>query len=365
MLSKDRLINTFIDLVKISSLSLKEGDFSYFLKSKLEDLGLRVMEDNAGKILGGNSGNLYAYLEGDGDPILISAHMDTVSPGENISPKIANGYIVSDGNTILGADDKAAISAIIEALQTIRERNENTRKVEFLFTIGEEIGLVGAKNVDHSLIKSQEGYVFDGEGEVGTLILRAPTHDRFYLTIYGRASHAGTSPEKGINAILLASEFLLNFSWGRVDGFTTANVGLIRGGRATNIVPDEVYLEGEFRSLNEDRIYSLWQEFEEKLRKMIEKGAKYDLRKENLYKGFSIDENEEVVKRIVRVLNNMGKRVELTYTMGGSDANILNSYGIRTINVGIGMENAHSKEERISIDNLYDTAVLIYNLIRG
>jgi tripeptide aminopeptidase len=365
VLSKDRLINTFIDFVKISSLSLREKEFSSFLKNRLENLGLKVIEDNAGKTLGGNSGNLYAYLDGDGEPILISAHMDTVSPGENINPQIAGDYILSDGNTILGADDKAAISAIVEAIQTIKEKKERTKKIEFLFTIGEEIGLVGAKNIDPSLIKSKEGYVLDGEGDVGTLILRAPTHDRFYLNIYGKASHAGTSPEKGINAILLASDFLLNLSWGRIDDFTTANVGIIKGGRATNIVPDEVYLEGEFRSLDEDNLSSLWRRFEDNLIKLVKKGASYDLRKETLYRGFNIDEREKVVRRIVDVLNQMEKKINLTYTMGGSDANILNSYGIKTVNVGIGMENAHSKEERIKIENLYDTAVLIYNLIRG
>lgn len=365
MLSRDRLIKTFFDLVKISSISLKERNFADYLKTKLEDLGLKVLEDSSAKSIGGDTGNIYAFLEGVGEPFLISAHMDTVSPGENIEPVIQKDYIVSNGNTILGADDKAAIAAILEAVQSVKEGNAKTRNVEFLFTVGEEKGLLGARNLDRYVIKSKEGYVLDGEGDVGTLILKAPTHDRFYLYIYGKASHAGTSPDKGLNAILLSSELLLSLPWGKIDEVTTANIGIIRGGRATNIVPDEVYLEGEFRSLEEDNIKSLWKRLEDELFKIELKGGRYDLRQENLYKGFNISDKEKVVIRIVDILTKMGRKVSLTYTMGGSDANILNAYGIKTINVGIGMENAHSKEERIKIDNLYDTALLIYNLIRG
>lgn len=365
MLLKDRLVNTFIELVRIPSPSLKERDFADYLKSKLESLGLRVFEDSSGKALGGNSGNIYAFLEGSGEPILISAHMDTVSPGENINPKIQGEYIVSDGTTILGSDDKAAIAGILEALQAIKEENIIGRNVELLFSIGEENGLLGAKNLDVSLIRAKEGYVLDGEGDIGTLILKAPTHDRFYLYIYGKASHAGTSPEKGLNAILLSSEFLLSLPWGRINDITTANIGIVKGGRATNIVPDEVYLEGEFRSLEKENIETLWKNFVEELSKIELKGGKYELKKENLYKGFSISKEEQVVKRIVSVLEKMGKNIRTIHTMGGSDANILNSYGIKTINVGIGMENPHSKEERIKIESLYETAVLIYNLIKG
>jgi len=364
LLNKERLINTFFQLVKIPSLSLKEREFSQFLKSRLEALGLEVYEDFAGEKIGGNSGNLIAIMDGEGEPFLISSHMDTVSPGENINPKIERDYIVSNKNTILGADDKAAIAAILEAITTIKENNMENRKVEFLFTISEEIGLLGAKNVDLSLLHAKEGYVLDGEGDVGTLILSAPYHDRFYLKIFGKASHAGTSPEKGINAILLASEFLLKLKWGRIEKDVTSNVGIIRGGRATNIVPDEVYLEGEFRSIDEDKLNIQWQNMEKELLALKDRGGSFDLKKENLYKGFSINPKETVVKRIEDVLNKMGKTPVFTYTMGGSDANILNSYGIRTVNVGIGMENVHSKEEKIKIDNLYDTSLLIFNLIK-
>lgn len=365
MLSKDRLIKTFCDLVRIPSLSLKERNLANYLKEKLENMGLKVLEDSSFRLTGGDTGNIYAFLEGVGEPFLISAHMDTVSPGEGIEPVIQDDYIVSSSDTILGSDDKAAIAAILEAIQSLRDNNDKPRNVEFLFTVGEEKGLLGAKNLDRHLIRSKEGYVFDGEGDVGTLILRAPTHDKFYLYIYGRASHAGTAPDKGLNAILLSSELLLNLPWGKIDEVTTANIGVIKGGRATNIVPDEVYLEGEFRSLEERNIEFLWKKLENELSKLEAKGGKYDLRQENLYRGFNISEKDKVVVRIIDILSKMNKKITLSYTMGGSDANILNSYGIKTINIGIGMENAHSKEERIKVGNLYDTALLIYNLLKG
>ncbi|HOP94867.1 MAG: M20/M25/M40 family metallo-hydrolase [Dictyoglomaceae bacterium] len=365
MLSNERLINIFFNLVKISSVSLKEKDFADFLKQELQRLGLEVIEDSAGEKVGGNAGNIYAYLDGEGEPFFVSAHMDTVTPGENINPKIEGEYIVSDGTTILGADDKSAISAMIEALTVLREEKAKTKKIEFIFTIGEEVGLIGAKNIDKSLIVSKEGYVFDGEGDVGTIILKAPSHERFYLKILGKAAHAGVAPEKGVNAILLTSEFIIKLPWGRIDDETTANIGRISGGRATNIVPDEVDLEGEFRGFNKEKLDSLWEDLKEKLSQVENKGGRYNLRREFLYEGFDIDKNEKVVQRMVSVLKNMNKDISFTYTMGGSDANVFNSYGLKTINVGVGMENAHSRSERVKVENLQSLSLLLYNLIKA
>ncbi len=365
MLSKERLIKRFEEMVRISSPSLKEGDFSNYLKKEFERLGLSYREDDAGKKIGGNSGNLIAYFQGKGESIFLCAHMDTVTPCENIIPKIEGEYIKSSGNTILGADNKSAIASILEALEAIVEDKVENRDIELIFTVAEEIGLLGAKNLDFSLIKSKEGYVLDSDGELGSVIVKAPYHSRFYLNIYGKASHAGAEPEKGLSAILLASEFILNLPWGKIDEDTTGNVGIIKGGRATNIVPDEVYLEGEFRSLDLKKLNLCFEKLEEGLKKIEIKDGKWNLRKEDLYKGYSIEKDDPIIKRVRPIFEKLNHNLIFRTTKGGSDANIFNERGLKALNLGIAVENPHSIEERIKIDNLFELSKIVYYLLKG
>ncbi|MCS7201630.1 MAG: M20/M25/M40 family metallo-hydrolase [Dictyoglomus sp.] len=365
MLSKERLIKRFEEMVKISSPSLKEKNFCDYLKKELERLNLPYKEDNAGEKIGGNSGNLIINFEGKGDPIFLVAHMDTVSPCENIIPNINGEYIKSSGNTILGADNKSAIAAILEAVEAIIEDNLEHRNIEIIFTVAEEIGLLGAKNLDFSLIKSNEGYVLDSDGELGSVILRAPYHSRFFLNIYGKASHAGAEPEKGLSAILLSSEFILNLPWGKIDEDTTGNVGIIRGGRATNIIPDEVYLEGEFRSLDLEKLNLCFKNFEEQLKIIEIKGGKWNLKKEDLYKGYSFNEKDPIIERLKPIFENLNYKLTFRSTKGGSDANIFNERGLKALNIGIAVENPHSVDERIKIDHLFGLSKIVYYLIKN
>ncbi|MCX7845398.1 MAG: M20/M25/M40 family metallo-hydrolase [Dictyoglomaceae bacterium] len=364
MLSRERLIKRFEEMVKISSPSLKEGNFSNYLKRELERLNLPYKEDNAGEKIGGDSGNLIVYFEGEGEPIFLCAHMDTVTPCENIKFNIEEEYIKSNGETILGADNKSAIAAILEAIETIKENNIKNRNVEIILTVAEEVGLRGAKNLDYSLIKSKEGYVLDSDGELGSVIIKAPYHSRFFLNIYGKASHAGAEPEKGLSAILLSSEFILKLPWGKIDEDTTGNVGIIRGGRATNIIPDDVYLEGEFRSLDLEKLNLCFKNFEEQLKRIEEKGGKWNLRKEDLYRGYSFNENDPIIKKIKPIFESLNYQLTFKSTKGGSDANIFNERGLKALNIGIAVENPHSVDERIKIDNLFGLSKIVYYLIK-
>jgi len=365
LLSRERLIDRFIEMVKIPSLSLKEREFSNYLKKEFERLGINYIEDNAGEKIGGNSGNLIAFLEGNNNPFFLCAHMDTVSPGEGIIPKIEGEYIKSSGNTILGADNKAAISAILEAIEALREDKIENNNVEIIFTIAEEIGLLGAKNLDFSLIKSKEGYVLDSDGEIGSIISKAPYHSRFYLNVYGKSAHAGAEPEKGISAILLTSNLLLNLPWGKIDDETTGNVGIIRGGRATNIIPDEVYLEGEFRSLEPFKLELCFKRLEEKLKEEVEiNGGKWNMKREDLYKGYSINKDDQAIKRLEKIFYLLGIKLNLRSTKGGSDANIFNEKGIKALNIGIAVENAHSLEEKININSLFTLSQIVYHMLK-
>ncbi|MCK4240658.1 MAG: M20/M25/M40 family metallo-hydrolase, partial [Candidatus Atribacteria bacterium] len=272
MVNEKRLIESFMELVKIDSISREEKVVADFLVKKLKDLGLEVKVDQAGEKVKSNSGNIIARLKGSvkkATPIMFSAHMDTVVPGKNINPLCDGEKIVSDGKTILGADDKAAIAALLEALHIIKEKNISHGDIEIVFSICEEIGLKGAKNLDISSLNARIAFVLDAGGQVGKIITTAPSQNSLKIIIYGKSAHAGSNPEEGINAIQVAGFALSRMKLGRIDEETTTNIGIISGGKATNIVPDEVTLEGEVRSRKEEKL----DKYTEQLKKIAEDTA--------------------------------------------------------------------------------------------
>ena len=248
MIKRDRLVQTFCDIAKIDSPSGEEEDMAKDLTARLESLGFTTMRDDYG--------NLVA-TDGRPNPILLSAHLDTVEPGRGIKPSVEGDKIVSDGTTILGGDCKAGVSAILEALESIKEDGVEFHPVELAFTREEEIGLVGARNLDFSLITAKEAIVFDGEGPVSQITASSPTYIGFDIEITGRAAHAGVEPEKGLSSIRIASEIIIRLPQGRLDETTTVNVGTIEGGTVRNAVPESTTVRGEFRSTNLENLDEL------------------------------------------------------------------------------------------------------------
>ena len=248
MIKRDRLVQTFCDIAKIDSPSGEEEDMAKDLTGRLESLGFTTMRDDYG--------NLVA-TDGRPNPILLSAHLDTVEPGRGIKPSVEGDKIVSDGTTILGGDCKAGVSAILEALESIKEDGVEFHPVELAFTREEEIGLVGARNLDFSLITAKEAIVFDGEGPVSQITASSPTYIGFDIEITGRAAHAGVEPEKGLSSIRIASEIIIRLPQGRLDETTTVNVGTIEGGTVRNAVPESTTVRGEFRSTNLENLDEL------------------------------------------------------------------------------------------------------------
>ncbi|MGE5140747.1 MAG: M20/M25/M40 family metallo-hydrolase, partial [Rudaea sp.] len=242
MINQDRLVNTFLDLVRIDSPSGSEGEAAQYVAGVLRELGLEPRIDEMG--------NVTARLEGKGKPLLLSAHMDNVEPGRGITPVIENGDIKSDGKTVLGADDLAGVAAILEGLRSLIEDQAEHIPLELAITTQEEVGLAGAKGLDLEQFKAKEGVVLDSGGAVGKITISAPTHNELDATITGKAAHSGSSPEKGIDAIRIAAEAITHMKLGRIDKETTANIGMIRGGTARNAVPEQVDLTGEARSRN-------------------------------------------------------------------------------------------------------------------
>ena len=374
MIDPARLAKTFDSLVRIDSISLHEGEIMARLAPLLENLGASVSFDDAGKKLGGESGNLIARLPGNGSgpPLLICAHVDTVEPGRGIVPILENGIFRSSGNTILGADDKSAVAVILETLSVLAEDRIPHSALEIIFTIAEEIGLLGAKNLDYGMVHSRAGYVLDA-WDPDALITSAPCANRITFVVKGKSAHAGSSPEKGINAIAAAARAIAELSLGRVDFETTCNVGVIEGGSATNIVPDRVLVKAEARSHDESKLARVTTVMEEAFRRAVADtnrmippeigAASVEVDIENDYRAMRIEDDHPLVRAAVRAGASLGRTVVTKASGGGSDANVFFSKGIPAAILGCGMANVHTTREIVSVDDMVKSTALLLRII--
>jgi tripeptide aminopeptidase len=369
VLKEQRVVQEFLELVQIDSVSGRERRVADWLKEKLSTLGLAVQEDAAGGKVGSDTGNVIGRLPaagGSGPALLLCAHMDTVEPGCGVKPRVEDGVVRSSGDTVLGADDKAGIAAILEALRLLQEKGIRHGGLELVFTIWEEGGLLGAKNLDYSLLTATAGYVLDSDGPAGTIVTTAPTQDRIGAVVRGRAAHAGINPEDGINAIQVASKAISSMKVGRIDAETTSNIGIISGGKAVNIVPDSVSIQGESRSLDAAKRAAQTESMCRALRDAAaEAGTTVDIVTETIYDSFSLEPTSFVVRAAVEAARSMGLEPRLEKTGGGSDANIFNSRGIAVAVLGIGMKKVHTTEEYIALTDLVNNAAYLVEVIKA
>lgn len=363
-INKERLINTFIEFIKVNSPSLKEGAIGELLSSKLRMAGCSVAMQEYG-----DSFNLVALKEGTASPsspLILSAHMDTIEPTEGIMFAVENDVIRTTGSTILGADDKSALAQIIEALFVLQEQGIPHGDLEIVFTSAEEIGLLGARNLDFGGIRGKHALVLDSSGSVGNIVVAAPTHIIYEIQVAGKSAHAGIEPERGINAIRVASYIISKVPDGRVDPETTANIGIIRGGSATNVVPKEVVIKGEVRSHSAARLEQTKRAIFETAKDMAElHHARVNITEQEEYRAYRIDRESPFLLYLSGVLKKCALSPAYTVTGGGSDANIFNQKGIQAINISTGMQKVHSTEEFISIKDLYDGCMFVINAIAG
>ncbi len=356
MINRDRLVNTFCDLVRIDSPSGEEEAVAQELQARLVALGFTIQRDQ--------HGNLIASEEGDA-PLLLSSHMDTVEPGRGIKPRIEDDRIVSDGTTILGGDCKAGIAAILEGLQSIQEEGAQRIPVQLVFTRGEEIGLVGARNLDFSLVRAGEGVVFDGNGPVSKITSASPTYMSFDVHVTGRAAHAGVEPEKGLSAISIATDIISQFPQGRLDEETTFNVGTISGGSVRNAVPELASFSGEFRSRNIETLDLLRLKVVDILEAARQKyhEASIDDEIKVEFEMYSLSPDDPMVLRVSGVLPTLGLQPSVVPSGGGTDANIFNRHGIQCVVVGMSTREMHTTREYVPIPDLVDTARFCHALL--
>jgi len=361
------LLDYFLALVQIDSESKQEGAMARRLAADLEALGAHVQFDNAHRNFGGEVGNIHARFDGlaDREPIMFSAHLDTVKPGRGIKPMITDGWIHTDGATILGSDDKSGVAELVWAMKELRESGEQHAPVEMLFTVSEEIGLLGAAYADYSLIRSKIGFALDSH-VVGQLMTEAPTEYMLDYKVIGRASHAGVEPEKGINAIQVASAGVAAMKLGRIDEITTCNIGQMEGGLATNIVPEVVTIKGEARSHCEQRVKDVVESMNAAMQQAVDAvpGAKLEMNIQQKYMHFALAEDDPVVQLGLRAAHAVGADALAFRGGGGSDANVFNQKGIRTVVAGTGMDRVHTVNERISIAQLEQGCRWVKEVIR-
>lgn len=366
--NKERLINEFIELVQVDSETKHEAEIARVLKDKFTQLGLDVKEDASMEETGHGAGNLICTLKGDNpdaEPIYFTSHMDTVVPGKGIKPSIKDGYISSDGSTILGADDKAGIAAMLEAIRTLKENNIHHGDIQFIITVGEESGLVGAKALDVSLIKAKYGYALDSNGKVGEIVVAAPTQAKLWTIMKGKTAHAGLAPEKGVSAITLAAKAIAKMPLGRIDEETTANIGRFEGGKQTNIVADHVEILAEARSLDPDKMDRQVQKMKEAFEQTAESfGGSADVTVKLMYPGFKQQAGDHLVKVARKAVKSIGRESKLVKSGGGSDANIIAGHGIPTVNLAVGYEEIHTTNEKMPVEELVKITELVTEIIK-
>ena len=376
MIHNDRLKNLLIELVQIDSLSRKEYAIAMRLKREMEEIGAEVWMDDAGEKIGGSVGNLIAHFRGNlsgSTPILLSAHMDTVVPAEGVVPVLENNILRSDGRTVLGGDDKSGIAIICEVLRVVREKRLPCSDIDVVFTICEEVGLLGAKCLDVSRLKARAGLVLDSDS-VGFLFTKAPAANRIEFHIRGLEAHAGVCPEKGISAIQVAAEGISRMRLGRIDEETTANIGLIQGGMAVNIIPNSLALKGEARSHNEEK---LEQQTRHMLQCLEEATSRYALeldgkrfqaaveaRIERDYDRMEIPDDSGIVQLVRAAARNLGMELKTLATGGGCDANIFNKKGLEVANLSTGMREIHTVKEWLDLNDLYISAEMVLEIVR-
>lgn len=367
MINEQRLLDEFLELVQIDSETKFETEIAKVLKQKFTDLGLEVIEDDTTAQTGHGAGNLICTLAGTNDtvdPIYFTCHMDTVVPGKGIKPSIKDGYVVTDGTTILGADDKAGLAVLLEVIKVLKENNLPHGTIQFVITVGEESGLVGAKALDSSLLKAKFGYALDSDGKVGNIVVAAPTQAKVKAVIYGKTAHAGVAPEKGVSAITIAAKSIAKMPLGRIDKETTANIGRFEGGTQTNIVADRVDILAEARSLVPEKMEAQVAKMKDAYESVAaEMGGRAEVDVQVMYPGFKFGEGDHVVEVARKAAAKINRSCELLQSGGGSDANVIASFGIPTVVLSVGYEEIHTTNERMPIEELNKLAEMTLAII--
>ncbi len=356
MINQKRLIETFLDLVKIDSPSGHEKEMALYTAKILKNLRAKVEFDHYGNLIG--------KIPGIGEPMMLNAHLDTVEPGRGIKPRVKGDKIISDGTTILGGDSKAGVAAILETITSLNEDGKKHVPLEIIFTLSEETGLLGALNLDYSKVSARHGVTFDGKDGVNNITTSAPGYVRIDAIITGKGYHA-SEPQNGISAIQIAASIISNLKIGRIDQETTANIGLIEGGSARNAVPERVHFKAEIRSLNLQKLEKHTLHFHKVFNGALVQfpGMKVQLDVKTEFDPYSFNESHKMIQYTKKILTSLNLKPMLEPSLGGTDVNIFHKHGIEAICVGTGAYEAHTTREYVIISELLQTAKFCERLV--
>ncbi|EKE05794.1 MAG: peptidase T-like protein [uncultured bacterium] len=360
-LKNSKVIDTFLKIIQIDSPTGFEHEMSKEIKIFLDKIGLKAKIDK--------NGNVIAFLEGNRklDPYMLNAHLDTVEPGRGIKPKIVNGWIRSSGSTILGADNKAGVAAILEAINKIVSEKSDPRvrhPLEIIFTTSEESGNYGAAKLNYSKLKSKLGYSFDiSSVNLGDIMISAPFYNRIDIEIVGKSEHA-KNPEKGINVLPVFGEVITKLKLGRISNNTIANIGVVKIGTAVNSIPGSATISGEVRSTVEKELEDTTKRIINVFKSVVsESKTKLEVKVTRENGGYKYDKGDEFVTKTVKVIQSFGLKPKLIDSFGCADANIFAEHGIKMLSIADGSQSAHTFDERIRVSDLEKLETLVYELV--
>ncbi|THB78552.1 MAG: M20/M25/M40 family metallo-hydrolase [Desulfobulbaceae bacterium] len=369
-IERERLARVFTELCELSSPSRQEKNVLEYLKKTFADLGAEtIYEDNSAEVTRAECGNLFVRFNGttDAKPIFLACHMDTVNPGENVKVKREGDIFTSVGETILGGDDKSGIAPLIELMTLLKAQNIAHRPLELIFTTCEEVGLLGAKALDPKDITAPFGYALDSNG-IDKVIIGAPAANRIRIDVRGTAAHAGMNPEAGVSAFLVAAYAITKLRLGRIDEESTANIGILKGGVATNIIPEHLMIRGEIRSHSMEKLARYTKEMKAAFKETAadwpvddeEKRPVVEFEVESDYPVMRLSKEDEVTQTVLEAGNKLGRDISLVIAGGGSDANIYNGYGLPTAIIATGMDLVHTTNEQLDLNDMVSLTELLY-----
>jgi tripeptide aminopeptidase len=364
-------LELFLELAAIPSPPGEERAVADVVLRYLRELGLEPDEDSSGESIGSTMGNIYARVEptAEGTPLFFCAHLDTVPPSGPLEPVVDDGVVRNAGGTILGADNKSAVVQMLEGVRRMLAEGRPHAGIELLFTPKEEVGLLGAYAFDHTRLRADVGYVYDQAARPGEIILGAPWSEAMEVRFHGRAAHSGMFPEEGRSAVQAAAKAIADLRLGRVDDETSANVGVINGGTAGNIVPEWCTFLAEVRSHDPAKLSNLVQEMLDAYSfaaTAADCEVETQLRKS--YRGYRFKREDDVVRLAATALERCGYAPTYALSGGGADANVFNERGRRCVNLANGMLDIHTPDERISVDDLegmVDVTLALVDAARG
>ncbi|MDA3831922.1 MAG: M20/M25/M40 family metallo-hydrolase [Spirochaetales bacterium] len=367
MIQPKRLADYFITLCEIDSPGKQERNLAMYLTRFFSQFPRVIIEeDDSSQYTGSDTGNLIVTIPGN-DPtataVFFNCHMDVINPCLGVEVDFTDDVFTSKGDTVLGGDDKAGIAILMELTHILMEFDLSHPMVQFILTTGEEIGLRGAKHLDRSLILAEYGFALDSTG-IDNGIVGAPAAVYVEAVVTGRAAHAGLNPEDGINAIVLCSEVISRLPLGRIDAETTANIGHIEGGSATNIIPERVRVRGEIRCHSQAKLTQTIVDFKRTFVDIcVKHGGRAEVSFPPQYPGMLVDTASPVVQRLKKSASALKRDISLIVAGGGSDANVFNSRGLPTVILGTGMADVHSTSENISLSDITRTTELALSVV--